>query len=77
MDIKKHVAGNVTFVHYRNGMLWYKTSTGIEFPVPIRDTDDALFPAEAKGITFMRWIRPHLAYLEQSAAARLAQVNGI
>ncbi len=59
--IKDHVQGIVTFQFYRDNNLWYKTeSTGLMFPVPISDTQTALFPREEKGIFFMRWIRKHL-----------------
>ena len=45
----------------------YKTDTGLEFPVPISDTNDATFPASDKGIFFMRWIRKHLDTVDKPA----------
>jgi len=59
--IKDHIQGTVKFKFYRDGNLWYETSTALVFPVPISDTNTALFPAEEKGIFFMRWIRKFLA----------------
>lgn len=47
----------VTFQHYRQGVLMYKTEDGFEFPVPMKETGDATFNREDKAIFFMRWIR--------------------
>lgn len=60
-----HVRGPVKFSFYRAGNLYYKTTTGIEFPVPIKEADDnsATFLAEDKGIIFMRWIKRHIEAL--------------
>ena len=60
LTLKDHVSGSVEFQYYRAGNLMYKTSTGIEFPVPISDTNDATFPRTEKALLFMRWIRKHL-----------------
>lgn len=60
LTLKDHVSGNVEFQYYRAGNLMYKTSTGLEFPVPISDTNDASFPRTEKGLLFMRWIRKQL-----------------
>lgn len=60
VTLKDHVSGSVEFQYYRAGNLMYKTSTGLEFPVPISDTNDATFPRTEKGLLFMRWIRKHL-----------------
>ena len=60
LTLKDHVSGNVEFQYYRAGNLMYKTSTGVEFPVPVSDTNDATFPRTEKGILFMRWVRKHL-----------------
>jgi hypothetical protein len=57
MTLKDHIQGRCKFIHYRQGNLLYQTSTGYNFIVPIEDTNDATFPAEDKGILFMRWIR--------------------
>ena len=60
--LKARVKGHVRFVFFRDGALHYACDDGWEFPVPIMDTMNAqgsspTFPAESKGITFMRWIR--------------------
>jgi hypothetical protein len=69
MTIKDHIQGFCRFSHYRAGHLYYVTSTGLEFPIPISDTNEATFPAEEKGIFFMRWIRKHLATLETNESS--------
>ena len=61
MTIKDHVKGNVKFEFYRDGQLFYKTSsTGLLFPVPISDIGTATFLAEDKAMLFMRYIRKFL-----------------
>jgi hypothetical protein len=64
--IKDLVQGEVTFMFYQKGELWYKTANGFEFPVPIEDTGDAQFNPTDKGMLFMRWIRKHVDMLEQA-----------
>jgi hypothetical protein len=66
MNIKDHVKGNSNFTFYRAGNLWYVTDIGLEFPIPISDTDGATFPSEMKSLTLMRWIRKHLSMLAES-----------
>jgi len=66
--LKEHVLGPCTFQYYRQGNLMYKTATGLEFPIPVLDTNDATFKAEDKGIFFMRWIRKHLETLDAPPA---------
>ena len=61
LTLKDHVAGNAEFQYYRAGNLMYKTSTGLEFPIPVDDTNDATFPRTEKGIFFMRWIRKQMS----------------
>ena len=56
----------VTFMHYKSKELWYVSDCGFEFPVPIEDTGDGLFLASDKAMLFMRYIRKHLAYLEEA-----------
>jgi hypothetical protein len=65
MSITEHVKGQVHFSFYRAGNLYYKTDTGLEFPVSVQDANDnsATFLAEDKAIYFMRWIRKHLESL--------------
>jgi hypothetical protein len=68
MDIKAMIAEGrrVHFLHYKLGELWYRTETGFEFPVPVRDCGDGTFLAEDKAILFLRYIRKHAAYLEEA-----------
>jgi len=67
-DIKEMVKDNrkVTFLCYKDNEFWYKTENGFEFPVPISDTAGAIFLPEDKALVFMRWIRKHAKYLEDS-----------
>ena len=67
-DIKEMVSGNkkVKFVFYKLNQLWYETEDGFRFPVPIDDTGDGVFKAEDKALIFMRYIRKHVAFLEDS-----------
>jgi len=67
MNVKDCIKGNVTFLYYRAGNLWYVTENSFCFPVPIEDVGDATFNKEEKGIMLMRWIRKHLAIIEQDA----------
>jgi hypothetical protein len=62
MSIKDMVGNgkNVTFVRYQHNELWYKTECGFEFPVPLSDTQEAVFLNHDKAILFMRWIRKHI-----------------
>lgn len=36
----------ITFTHYFDGSLWYKTECGFEFPVPVSDIGNAPFKAQ-------------------------------
>jgi hypothetical protein len=72
--LAKQVAGDVTFSHYRKGNLWYVTSRGLEFPVPIEDTGDAEFKTVDKGLYFMRWIRKHIESIEQAKTEQEQEV---
>lgn len=58
----------VTFKFYKAKELWYVTECGFEFPVPIDDIGDATFLAQDKAMLFMRYIRKHLAMLEEARA---------
>lgn len=66
MIIKDHIQGICRFEYFRDSSLWYRTSTGLLFPVPLDDIGTTTFDAEYKGIRLMRWIRK---YLETLAAA--------
>lgn len=56
----------VAFCYYREGELWYETECGFLFPVPTSDVGNATFNREDKALLFMRWIRKHVAYLEDA-----------
>jgi hypothetical protein len=58
--MKEHIKGKVRFEFYRDGQLFYRTESGLLFPVPIEDIGNATFLAEDKGILFMRYIRKFL-----------------
>lgn len=60
--LKDHVKGKVTFAFYRANNLYYRTESGLEFPVPIEDanSNSATFFAEDKAIYYMRWIRKYM-----------------
>ena len=60
---------HVTFIHYKDSELWYRTDGGFEFPVPISDTGNATFLAKDRAILFMRYIRKQVALLEEAKAA--------
>ena len=64
--IKDMVANGqtVSFDRYTKGELWYRTSCGFEFPVPVSDTQDGVFQATDKAIMFMRYIRKHMADIQ-------------
>ncbi len=68
MSIKEMVADGrkVRFQYYKLGELWYTTENGVEFPVPVSDCGDGTFLAEDKAILFMRYIRKHVAFLEEA-----------
>jgi hypothetical protein len=63
--LKEHVTGNVKFQFYREGELYYKTETGLVFPVPVSETGNATFLAEDKALLFMRYIRKYLEEIEK------------
>ena len=55
----------VTFSFFRHGQLWYTTDCGFEFPVPVDDIGDATFLNKDKAMLFMRYIRKHLASIDE------------
>ena len=55
----------VRFRYYREKELWYSTECGFEFPVPVNDTGTGIFRAEDRAILFMRWLRRHIAVVEE------------
>ena len=66
MNVKECIAGNATFLCYRNSMLWYTCANGFEVPIPITDVGDTTFNKVEKGIMLMRWIRKHLALIDSA-----------
>lgn len=52
------------FVYYRDRALHYETEDGFLFPVPVDDAGSATFNAEEKAILLMRYIRKHVARLD-------------
>ena len=67
-DLKTMIKDNrqVSFVRYKGGELWYATEDGFEFPVPVADVGGATMLAKDKALLFMRYLRRHLAMLEQA-----------
>ncbi len=49
----------VHFQYCRENELWYKTTNGFLFPVPISDIGNATFMRNDKAILFMRYIRKY------------------
>jgi hypothetical protein len=68
LNIKDMVKDNkqVTFVHFKEGELWYRTDDGFEFPVPVADVGNATMLAKDKALLFMRYIRKHLDMLNEA-----------
>jgi hypothetical protein len=62
MNIKDMVKDQkkATFLHYKNGELWYTTECGFQFPVPISDVGTATLLSQDKALLLMRYIRKHL-----------------
>ena len=48
------------FTHYRQGNLWYETTSGFAFPVPVADLGEATISYVEKPLLLMRYIRRHL-----------------
>jgi hypothetical protein len=66
--LKEMIVNNqkVRFSFYRDGQLWYETECGFRFPVPISDVGTATFLVEDRAILFMRYIRKHMAALQDA-----------
>jgi len=68
------------FQRYQDGNLWYRidwegTTEGgtcsihsFDFPIPVSDAGGGEFLPSDKALTFMRWIRRHLEYLNGALA---------
>lgn len=68
-NLKDMVSGGklVTFTHYFDGNLWYKTEDNFSFPVPISDIGNATFLSSDRAMLFMRYIRKHLELINEKA----------
>ena len=63
--LKSRVSGQVQFVYFRDGDLWYRCIDDWKFPVNAAETSNAqgaspTFHRDDKGIVFMRWIRKQM-----------------
>jgi hypothetical protein len=66
MKLTEMVKGKrVTLEYYCSEELWYITDDGFQFPVPIEDAGTAKFLASDKATLFMRYIRKHLAKVDE------------
>lgn len=73
LKIKDHIKGVATFEYYRDKSLYYKTETGLIFPVPIEDVENATFLREDKAILFMRYIRKFLEMRQKESKISLLE----
>lgn len=55
----------VRFKYFRENVFYYETECGFVFPVELSEVGTATFQAEDKAMLFMRWIRKHLATVNQ------------
>lgn len=69
--------GLAKFLRYQDGNLWYSVpwieddnsaSHDFEFPIPVDDAGGGEFLPVDKALTFMRWMRKHLEYLNGALA---------
>jgi hypothetical protein len=74
LSVKDMVKDNkqVTFVHFKEGELWYRTEDGFEFPVPAADVGNATMLAKDKALLFMRYIRRHYEMLSARTTRQIA-----
>jgi hypothetical protein len=68
LPLKDMVKDNkqVTFLHFKEGELWYRTEDGFDFPVPVADVGNATMLARDKALLFMRYIRRQMELLNQA-----------
>jgi hypothetical protein len=68
LSVKNMVKDNkqVTFLHFKEGELWYRTEDGFDFPVPVADVGNATMLARDKALLFMRYIRRQMDLLNQA-----------
>lgn len=73
--VKQIVRNNqAKFVKYQDGNLWYQVICTdddnkvhlFDFPIPVNDAGDGAFLSSDKAITYMRWIRKHVDYLNEA-----------
>lgn len=64
--VKECIAGQATLICVSKEELWYECENGLRFPIPHSDWSGAIFIPKDKAILFMRWIRKHLAFLEDA-----------
>ena len=71
MNIKNLVKDSkkVYFSFYKDGDLWYRHEDGFEFPVPVSDVGTATMLSEDKAMLFMRYMRKHIAVINDAKAA--------
>lgn len=67
----------VHFTHAHRGQLWYATSEGIAFPVPVADIGDATFEATDKALLFLRYLRPHWEATQGQEGTGVVPVAGV
>ena len=79
MNIKDMVKDGkkAQFSHFKQNELWYVTEDGFEFPVPVSDTGDGVFHHQEKAMLLMRYIRKHIALLEESKQDQLLEQEKI
>ncbi len=63
-NLKDNIKGYSCFVYYRDNALWYRTETGMMFPIPMSDIGNSQFLAMEKSLILMRWIRKYIASLD-------------
>ena len=68
MNLADHVKGVARLEYYRAGYLYYRTDSGLLFPVPIADAGEATFSAEEKALLLMRYIRRHLETMKEKSS---------
>lgn len=71
MNLVELAKETAQFVRYQDQTLWYRIEKfNFEFPIPVSDSGSGAFGPSEKGLTLLRWIRKHVAFL---AEARVTQ----
>jgi hypothetical protein len=68
LDLKTNLKGNSSFEYYRDYAMWFRTETGMLFPVPVKDLDTCHILKTEKSMVFMKWIRKHIASQTEAMA---------